>query len=273
MSAVRYSVDPRGGLRIASAREQRTASLALRADAAQVSYPKCEPVALPWDRRGKVHDPYGAEWPDEKGIDGWLITSCAVGNGFGGIAVEVTGHLRSASHEILDMTWTRWRRIRHAFSEGPPMSSLVPVVMPPPRFARGASGDLGNLGMLTTLLAGDARYRRRLEDPERMARLAHDLTRSTASAWPPVSPGGVRRDTIDVLVALQSAGFVHRYGGRPLSGDRRAAPDTVLAGVRQSLASNPYRKGRAMVDDATIVRIAKRVYFDVEPWPFAALVD
>lgn len=29
--------------------------------------------------------------------------------------------------------------------------------------------------------------------------------------------------------------------------------------------------GTAKVDDATIVAVARRVYLDVEPWPFAAL--
>ncbi len=272
MSAVRYSVDPRGGLGVASAREQRTASLALRADAAEVFYPTCESVALPWDRRGKVHDPYGAEWPDEKGIDGWLITSWSVGNGFGGLAVELTGHLRSASHEILDMTVTRWRRVRHAFSEGPPASSLVPVVMPRMGPRRGAVGDLGNLGMLTALLAADPLYRARLEDPDRVARLAADLT-AARFVWYVTDAGGARRDAIDVAVALQTAGFVHRHGGRPLSRGRVVAPDVVLAGVHKALAANPYRKGRAMVDDATIMRVARRNYLDVEPWPFAALVE
>ncbi|MDQ1534509.1 MAG: hypothetical protein QOF28_2270, partial [Actinomycetota bacterium] len=34
----------------------------------------------------------------------------------------------------------------------------------------------------------------------------------------------------------------------------------------------PYRKGRH-TDDATIMRIIRAAYLDVEPWPFAALVD
>jgi hypothetical protein len=272
--AVRYSLDPRGGLQIASAREERTAAVAFRADAAEVLYQTCEPVALPWDAYGKVLDHFGPEPPDADAIDGWRITGWSLNRGvYGGVAVEVRGRLRLLSHELRDETLTRWRRVTHAFSDGPPAANLVPVVMPPTAVRlHPVSGGLPDVRALAVLLATKPALRARLDDPDRVGRLAVDL--ANAKYVRPLSDdGSLRRDPTDVVVALQNAGFVHRDGGRPLSSTRVAAPDVVLAGVRRSLAANPYRKGRPMVDDETIMRIAKRNYLDVEPWPFAALVD
>jgi hypothetical protein len=273
--SVRYSLDPRGGLRIASSRNGRTAALALRADAGEVFYPKCEPVSLPWDAYGKVIDHFGAPLPDADTVDGWAITGWLLNQGgvYVGVAVEVRGGLRSRTREIRDETVTWWRRFRHAFADGSPAANLVPVVMPPVSLGvHLLAGDLPNVRALAVALSVTPAYRARLDDPDRVGRLVNDLASARLARRAP-DEGSVRRDPTDVAVALQQAGFVHRNGGRPLSSALIAAPDVVLAGVRKSLAANPYRKGRPMVDDEMILRIAKHNYLDVEPWPFSALVD
>ena len=129
--------------------------------------------------------------------------------------------------------------------------------------------ELPTLRALAAVLAARPEYRARLAEPERVSRLARELTQGVLP--PPAVREGARRDTIDILLAIRQAGLV-RPVRRPLPSDPVPAPDGVLAAVREHLDANPYRKGRH-VDDDTVMRVVRSVYLDVEPWPFAALVD
>jgi len=64
---------------------------------------------------------------------------------------------------------------------------------------------------------------------------------------------------------------VHRYG-RPLAATELPPLSEVLQQTRALLERNPYRKGRT-TDTALLEKIVRGHYYDVTPWPFAALVE
>jgi hypothetical protein len=102
-----------------------------------------------------------------------------------------------------------------------------------------------------------------------MVQLARDMIAGLAKFG--ITSTGVGRDSTDIHVAMQQAGFVHRYN-RPLSAKRLPSVDEIVAAVEVRLRSNPYRTGRE-IDHVQVDRIVRRDFLDIEPWPFGALVD
>jgi hypothetical protein len=264
---LRFSAERGVGLRIAPKRERRSISLVFGADHAEAQVHGCEPVVLPWSDFGPVRHVLSV---DHAAPDGWALGFWSVGRGGPiGIALSVSGHVESACHDLSDATMTRWRRYEQWWMRTSVHDAHSLPIVPASTIFGSPYRNVMTLNALGHVLARSPQYRERLGEPERSARLAADLTRGLLDMA--VAKGGLRRDTTDIIVALRKAGFFHPLG-RPLSREDLPAPEKVLTSVRAHLDANPFRKGRH-TDDATIMRVVRAVYLDVEPWPFAALVD
>jgi hypothetical protein len=106
------------------------------------------------------------------------------------------------------------------------------------------------------------------EDPQRLARLAADMSRRMLPFQ--TSGGGIRGQTVDIEYAMTRCGFVHRFN-RPLPGEPMPSVDEVVDRVAERLAHSRSPSARSIARSA-IQRIARSEYLAVEPWPFAALV-
>lgn len=85
------------------------------------------------------------------------------------------------------------------------------------------------------------------------------------------SASGLSGDAVDIHFALVGFGYRHRYT-RLLSSSTVPTAAEVTDQVHAALASNPHRSARDS-DREEVERIVRRDFVDVEPWPFAALVD
>ena len=170
------------------------------------------------------------------------------------------------SHVLFAATMIRLRRYHHGWSSGNLTGYVLPIV--PDALHASCSKERATLQALVRLIASRPEVRERLADPQRMARLAVDLT--TRPLGVVHERTGMSRDGLDAVTAMHQAGFVHRFG-RPLPEDNVPALERVLSGTKKLLASNPHRSVRR-TDDRVVERYVRRNYTDVEPWPFAALV-
>ena len=82
---------------------------------------------------------------------------------------------------------------------------------------------------------------------------------------------GMGRDSVDIHTALVTLGYTHPYT-RPLARGTTPSVEEVTSQVVAALASNPYRVDRT-TDLRQVQQIVSREYVDVEPWPFAALIQ
>jgi hypothetical protein len=257
-----FTADPLGGLRVVAVRPNRSIAVVLRQDRAEAQYVGFPPAALPWSDFGEIGHVVGSEEADNWAFCFWDSRPI-------GIGVRVAGHVESACHELIEATSTPWRRYARWMQSGSVAGGHKLPLAPRALVYPSAFREIAILNVLATVLARSAEYRDRLADPLRVSRLATDLSNGLLGSF--AAKGGMRRDTVDIVVALRRAGFFYPLG-RPLLREETPAPDEVLASVRACLEANPYRKGRH-TDDATIMRVIRAAYLDVEPWPFAALVD
>ena len=233
-------------------------------DGLGVSAPSCAEVALPWDLFGHLHSIMDGDAPQ----DGWSLVPWADGRGGAfGVAVRVSGTLEAAATSILKATSTFWRKFQGAGSSILTGRSLP--VLTAATLATTYSPELATLSVLCLLLCNEPPLRPRLDDASRMERLAADIERGMLS--PPSYPDGLGRDTTDIHVAIRQAGLAHPYG-RPLTKTGLPQLDAAADKVEANLRANPYREGRP-IDRGQVERIIRDDYLDVEPWPFAALVD
>jgi hypothetical protein len=201
--------------------------------------------------------------------DGWSIVPWAVGRGGEfGVAVRVSGTLEAAAGKILRATSTFWRRFSGAGSSSLTGRSLP--VLTGATLATTYSPERATLKVLCLVLCNDSFLRPRLDDASRMDRLAADMEGGMLSA--PSYPDGLGRDATDIHVAIRQAGLAHLYG-RPLTKKTgltqlEAAADEVEANLR----ANPYREGRP-INHGQVEQIIRDDYLNVQPWPFAALID
>jgi hypothetical protein len=257
-----FSTDATGRLVIAPIGVRNCVSLRLHTETLEVMSGAMAPVDLPWGAYGNVRSTM-----DGPALDGWGITFFAPGRGDAyGVAVCVSGSYDAASSEMISAAMTWWRRLNHWNPLGAVTGHLLPV-LPTTNAFRSCTRERDTLIALTAVLARRSELRAALSDPERMTRLARDLSNGLLSF--PVERTGVSRDAVDII-AMHGAGYVHTFG-RPFDADALPALPDIVARVRARLAANPFRKGR-VIDDETIARIARRTYLDVKPWPFAALL-
>jgi hypothetical protein len=262
-----FTVDASGHLRVASG-GSRCIVLRFLREGAEAAYAD-GPLVLPWDA-------YEVGRPGVDGAtEGWRIVPFGAGSGIPlqrdafGVAIVLHGHLRSAGHEAWRTTMPWWRRaLKWDDGFGTSADPLLVLLPSYSVFTRATRGRVV-LDALARVLHDRPPIRAALDSPERMPRLAGALAGALPRQREPRT--GVRRDHVDIEVARIAAGFVHRYG-RPLPGDPMPALDDEVAEVRRRLAQNPYRHDRDPVDDAVIAAWLRRNYFDVEPWPFGALL-
>lgn len=262
VSKLKFCVE--GDALVVSSGVAKTVALSLAADAVRVSTSGLDPVTLPWALYGENTGGMGSV-----PRDGWLITSFALGRyAEFGVAVHVTGELVVSTHDLYRTTMSRWRRF-HAWGRGRLGTGQGLPIVPAWTAVGICEAERATLGALLTVLSQEPGLRQRLSEPLRLQQLAQDL--SVRVLGPVVEKGGIGRDSADVLHAMHKAGFVHRYG-RPLAIGSVSSLDRATEMTRAHLEANPYRKGRA-TDGRLLERLLRRNYLDVEPWPFAALVE
>jgi hypothetical protein len=178
----------------------------------------------------------------------------------------VHGQYADACRALSDATETRLRHSLLAFSDvtlsGHRIAMLVSMV--PARYRR----ERATLAALASVLAARPELRRALSDPTRAARLATDLANGMLPDPPTARRGSPDRARIEH--ALHTVGGFHRYG-RPLPGAAMPSLGEIVALVQSRLRAGP--DGEHGVDDRQIVKLARKQYLDVQPWPFAALLS
>jgi hypothetical protein len=70
---------------------------------------------------------------------------------------------------------------------------------------------------------------------------------------------------------MKGANIVHSLGGRPVPGDVLVNRDEAVSKIVARISTGPYSKG-AKVSSKHVEEILDAEYFEIEPWPFAALV-
>jgi hypothetical protein len=137
-------------------------------------------------------------------------------------------------------------------------------------YRRMPEAQWATVDVLCALLADTPELRERLRDPLRVARLAADMAAGPLPPNPLVRMGA-RRSTTEVLSALRNLDYPHRYGGRPLPGDALPPLDDMVEQVMAHLRSSLYAAG-VSVDPRHARDVIQRLYLEVQPWPFGALV-
>jgi hypothetical protein len=131
------------------------------------------------------------------------------------------------------------------------------------------SKDAWSIWNLCLLLSQRPELQPRLGDPDRTENLLRDLRGHEL----PVVRGhlGVRTESIQIRTAMRGANIAHPLGGRPVPGDALVDRDEAIANIVARLSTGPYTK-TANVNPKHVEEILDAEYFNIEPWPFAALV-
>ena len=187
-----------------------------------------------------------------------LASACTWSPKQAGIGVQLDGALARAA-ERLQPTVTIWSQ--PDFGDGCRLAVTTAL--------RSTRAGHDTLLALTSVLAHRPDMRARLADPHTVGRLAADLAAGMRERPDDHVPTFSVGD-LDVALALYRCGLVFEHG-RPLPGEV-VEPDEARQRVHATLDTMPLR-GRRRPDPATIERVVRRRYLDVEPWPFAALLD
>jgi hypothetical protein len=154
------------------------------------------------------------------------------------------------------------------FKRGIGASSVVPL------YARRndtlISKDAWSIWNLCLLLARRPELQLRLGELTRTENLLRDLKQHQL----PVvrSHLGVRTESVEIRTAMKGANLVHPLGGRPVPGDLLVDRDEAVSKIVARIATIPYSRG-AKVNPKHVEEILDAEYFNIEPWPFAALVS
>jgi hypothetical protein len=132
------------------------------------------------------------------------------------------------------------------------------------------SKDAWSIWNLCLLLAQRPKLQLRLGDSIRMKNLLHELKQRHL----PVVRAhlGVRTESVEIRTAMRGASIVHPLGGRPVPGDVLVDRDEAVSKIVARMATIPYSKG-AKVVSKHVEEILDAEYFNVEHWPFGALVS
>ncbi len=132
------------------------------------------------------------------------------------------------------------------------------------------SKDAWSIWNLCLLLAQRHDLQPRLGELNRTENLLRDLRRHQL----PVVRGhlGVRTESVQIRTAMRGANIVHRLGGRPVPGDALVDRDEAISKIVTRLSTSPYAKG-VNVNPKHVEEILDAEYFNIEQWPFAALVE
>jgi hypothetical protein len=254
-----YGVDRGGVLVVPAGPHDRCALLRLLPDRVELvaGRARCE---LPWSGfRPRPTDVPGG--PPGWGVTAWTFMK---NQPFGaaipvGLAVHGCAGLDGAFATVVAAT-----RSRRDVLQG---DLLVPLVRDQEPWWSAKGPDLHHLDTVLRVLAARPDVRARLAEPDRVGRLALELTTSSVGAAP--DPGGIRRSTTEVIAALRMAGYRHPLG-RPLPCEPLPPLAEVVAAVEARLAANPFMEGRH-IERHRVEHVVRDAYLDVEPWPFGAL--
>lgn len=229
-----------------------------------LTVPGHEPLRLPWQNLGALDSTMDRKEPR----DGWTVVPWSAGrSGVFGLGVRLSGLYESEAEEMLEATATLWRRVNGA--TGSSLTGKTLPVLPSNWIFTAFTAERDTISTLCVVLALTPSLLARLDDAERMQRLAQDLRKGMARR--PTIADGLGRDATDIHVAMTEARCFHRFG-RPLSAASLPAEQPILEELEKRLRSNAFRTGRA-TDPAELRRIVRKNYLDIAPWPFAALVD
>jgi hypothetical protein len=131
------------------------------------------------------------------------------------------------------------------------------------------SKDAWSIWNLCLLLAQRPELQPRLGEQIRMENLIRDLKQRHLAVVR--AHLGVRTESVEIRTAMRGANIVHPLGGRPVPGDVLVDRDEAVSRIVARMATIPYSKG-AKVVSKHVEEILDAEYFDIEPWPFAALV-
>jgi len=131
------------------------------------------------------------------------------------------------------------------------------------------SKDAWSIWNLCVLLTQRPELQPRLGESTRMENLLRDLKRNRL---PVVRQHlGVRTEAIEIRRAMRGANVVHALGGRPIPGDALMDRDEAVSRIVARLATAPYSK-EFTVTTKHVEEILDTEYFNIEPWPFLAVV-
>ena len=131
------------------------------------------------------------------------------------------------------------------------------------------SKDAWSIWNLCLLLAQRPELQLRLGEPIRMENLLRDLKQHRL----PVVHAhlAVRTESVEIRAAMRGANIVHPLGGRPVPGEVLVDRAEAVSKIVARMATIPYSRG-AKVVSKHVEEVLDVAYFNIEPWPFAALV-
>jgi hypothetical protein len=221
-------------------------------------------VRLRWDDHGDLNRAMDGLQADLWTVGGWTTGRY----GPVGVGLVVCGRCEEAAAPLLEATSTVWHRFNSWPQRGTWAFRALPIVATVTVFTM-YTRERDTLAWLVRVLASRPELRARLLESDRMRRLADDLDHGRIAASPGHST--IRSDSLDVEVAIRKAGYWYPFT-RPLSHRQIAPLDEVVEKVKARLDANQYRRDHPIEDDR-IRAVVRHVYTDIEPWPFAALVD
>lgn len=153
------------------------------------------------------------------------------------------------------------------FKRGIGASYVVPLYAR--RNVTSISKDAWSIWNLCLLLAQRPELQLRLGEPTRIENLLRDLKQHQL----PVVRNhlGVRTESVEIRTAMRGANIAHLLGGRPVPGDVLVDRDEAISKIVARISTGPYSKG-VNVNPKHVEEILDAEYFDIEHWPFAALV-
>ena len=131
------------------------------------------------------------------------------------------------------------------------------------------SKDAWSIWNLCALLARRPALQFRLGDRARTEDLLRDLKRHQLAVVR--QHLGVRTESIEIRTAMKGANIVHPIGGRPVPGDVLMDREEAISKIVARINSGPYSKN-VEVTTKHVEEILDAEYFNVEPWPFSAIV-
>jgi hypothetical protein len=225
-------------------------------------------VALPWTETG-ISWHLGSYVRGRKTVDHAGVSSTPSG-GIINAGLYARGDQANRMVPIFLALKAGRRRVpfRDPFKRGIGASHVVPL------YARRndtlISKDAWSIWNLCLLLAQRPELQVRLGESIRVENLLRDLERHTL---PVVRPHlGIRTESIEIRTAMRGANIVHPLGGRPVPGDVLVDRDEAVSKIVARMATMPYPKD-AKVVSKHVAEILDAEYFDIERWPFSALVE
>ena len=255
------------GLVIPGTPQRYAADFRLSVDAVHVEKAGYD-VALPWAETGRSWH-LGSYVRGRKTVDRPGVPSIPSG-GIVNAGLYTRGDYPNQMVPIFLALKAARRRMPFAdpFKRGIGASYVVPL------YARRndalISKDAWSIWNLCLLLAKRVELQLRLGDPIRMRNLLRDLREHRL----PVVHAhlAVRTESVEIRTAMRGASIVHPLGGRPVPGDVLVDRDEAVSKISARLATTQHARNPRGVSKH-VEEVLDDEYFNIEPWPFAALVS